>query len=141
MLTEFGADTVAGLHANPPVMWSEEYQSDLIAGYLEIAARKEYMCGMQIWNFADFAAVQGVARVGGMNLKGVFTRARQPKMAAHTLREWWVNKAAAGRGVGASEGRKRRRLRSHPCADRGCRRRLRRRLQILNSHRHNIVGA
>ena len=52
------------------------------------------MCGMQIWNFADFDAVQGVARAGRMNLKGVFTRARQPKMAAHTLREWWVTKAA-----------------------------------------------
>lgn len=95
MLTEFGADTVAGLHANPPVMWSEEYQADLIAGYLQVAAQRPYMCGMQIWNFADFAAVQGVARVGGMNLKGVFTRARQPKMAAHTLREWWVTKAQA----------------------------------------------
>lgn len=95
MLTEFGADTVAGLHANPPVMWSEEYQAELIAGYLRVAASRPYMCGMQIWNFADFAAVQGVARVGGMNLKGVFTRARQPKMAAHTLRDWWVTRAAA----------------------------------------------
>jgi beta-glucuronidase len=95
MLTEFGADTVAGLHANPPVMWSEEYQADLIAGYLRVAAERPYMCGMQIWNFADFAAVQGAGRVGGMNLKGVFTRARQPKLAAHTLRAWWVTKAAA----------------------------------------------
>ena len=95
MLAEFGADTVAGLHANPPVMWSEEYQSDLIAGYLRVAAERPYMCGMQIWNFADFAAVQGTGRVGGMNLKGVFTRARQPKMAAHTLREWWVTRPQA----------------------------------------------
>lgn len=93
MLTEFGADTVAGLHANPPVMWSEEYQAELIAGYLEVAARRPYMCGMQVWNFADFAAVQGTGRVGGMNLKGVFTRTRQPKLAAHTLRRWWVKGA------------------------------------------------
>lgn len=101
MLTEFGADTVAGLHANPPVMWSEEYQANLIEGYLEVAARRPYMCGMQIWNFADFAAVQGTGRVGGMNLKGVFTRARQPKMAAHMLREWWVNKRQGAGQVAA----------------------------------------
>jgi beta-glucuronidase len=99
MLTEFGADTVAGLHANPPVMWSEEYQAELIAGYLQVAAQRPYMCGMQIWNFADFAAVQGTGRVGGMNLKGVFTRTRQPKLAAHTLRKWWVTEAAAAQAA------------------------------------------
>jgi beta-glucuronidase len=90
IVTEFGADTVAGLHGHPAVMWSEEYQADYIRGYLEIAARKPYIAGMQVWNYADFAAVQGVARVGAMNLKGVFTRTRQPKLAAHVLREFWV---------------------------------------------------
>jgi beta-glucuronidase len=45
---------------------------------------------MQLWNFADFAAVQSIVRVGGLNMKGVFTRTRQPKMAAHVLREFWV---------------------------------------------------
>jgi beta-glucuronidase len=90
MITEFGADTQAGLHGHPAVMWTEEYQAAFIRGYLEVAARKDFVAGMQVWNFADFAAVQGIMRVGGMNLKGVFTRARQPKMAAHVLREFWV---------------------------------------------------
>jgi len=27
--------------------------------------------------------------MGGMNLKGVFTRDRRPKLAAHRLRELW----------------------------------------------------
>jgi hypothetical protein len=76
-------------------MWTEEYQAEFIRGYLEIAARKDFMAGMQVWNFADFAAVQSIMRVGGMNMKGVFTRARQPKMAAHVLREFWVTKAAS----------------------------------------------
>lgn len=30
-------------------------------------------------------------RVGGLNMKGVFTRTRTPKMAAHVLREFWVS--------------------------------------------------
>jgi hypothetical protein len=38
-------------------------------------------------------AVQRPMRVGGLNMKGVFTRTRQPKMAAHVLREFWVTRA------------------------------------------------
>ena len=93
VMTEFGADTQAGLHGLASTMWTEEYQAELIRGYLEVAARKPFVAGMQVWNFADFAAVQGTMRVGGLNLKGVFTRNRTPKMAAHTLRELWVTKA------------------------------------------------
>lgn len=90
IITEFGADTVAGLHGQPALMWSEEYQVAFIRGYLDVAARKPFVIGMHVWNFADFQAVQSAGRVGGMNLKGVFTRARQPKMAAHLLREYWT---------------------------------------------------
>ena len=46
--------------------------------------------GMQVWNFADLAAVQSIMRVGGLNHKGIFTRIRTPKMAAHVLREFWT---------------------------------------------------
>lgn len=92
LMTEFGADTMAGLHGHPDVMWTEEYQANMLRGYLEVARRKEYVAGMQVWNFADFAAVQSIIRVNGMNLKGVFTRTRTPKMAAHVLREFWVKK-------------------------------------------------
>ncbi|MBN2385376.1 MAG: beta-glucuronidase [Anaerolineales bacterium] len=94
LISEFGADTVAGLHGQPALMWSEEYQAGLIRGYLEVARRKDFVIGMHVWNFADFQAVQSIRRVGGMNLKGVFTRARQPKLAAHVLREYWKDPAA-----------------------------------------------
>ena len=90
IMTEFGADTVAGMHGHPSMMWTEEYQAELIRGHLEVAARKPYIAGMQLWNFADFAAVQGIMRVGGLNRKGIFTRDRQPKMAAQVLREFWT---------------------------------------------------
>lgn len=90
IMTEFGADTMAGMHGHPNVMWTEEYQADFIRMHLEVAAEREYIAGMQVWNFADFAAVQSIMRVGGLNMKGVFTRTRQPKMAAHVLREFWA---------------------------------------------------
>jgi beta-glucuronidase len=90
ILTEFGADTIAGYHGKPDVMWTEEYQAQYIRFHLEVAEARDFIAGMQVWNFADFAAVQSVMRVGGLNHKGVFTRIRTPKMAAHVLREFWV---------------------------------------------------
>jgi beta-glucuronidase len=93
IMTEFGADTMAGMHGQPNVMWTEEYQADYIRGHLQVAGRKDFVAGMQVWNFADFAAVQSIMRVGGLNMKGVFTRIRTPKMAAHVLREFWAQPA------------------------------------------------
>ena len=89
LLTEFGADTVAGHHANPPEMFSEEYQAEFLAAYLAMLDAKPYVVGQHIWNLADFKTSQGVLRVGGMNLKGIFTRDRRPKLAAHRVRELW----------------------------------------------------
>ena len=83
------ADTVAGLHADPPEMWSEEYQAELLRLYLDVADKKTFVVGAHVWNFADFRTPQSIRRVGGHNLKGVFTRDRRPKLAAHQLRERW----------------------------------------------------
>lgn len=90
IMTEFGADTMAGMHGQPEVMWTEEYQASYVRMHLEEAEKRDYVAGMQVWNFADFAAVQSIMRVGGLNMKGVFTRQRTPKMAAHVLREFWT---------------------------------------------------
>ena len=84
---------MAGLHGHPDVMWTEEYQADCIRRYLKVAAARDYIAGMQVWNFADFAAVQSIARVAGLNMKGIFTRTRAPKLAAQVLREFWVKDA------------------------------------------------
>jgi beta-glucuronidase len=89
IVTEFGTDTLAGTSSVPPEMWAEEYQVEFLRRYLDVAAERPFMAGMQVWAFADFKTVQGVGRAGGMNLKGVFTRERRPKMAAHFLRSRW----------------------------------------------------
>lgn len=92
IMTEFGADTIAGYHGKPNVMWTEDYQADYIRFHMEVAAERDFVAGMHVWNFADFAAVQSVMRVGGLNHKGIFTRIRTPKQAAYVLREFWVEK-------------------------------------------------
>lgn len=93
IITEFGADAQAGLHATPSEMFTEEYQTEFIKAYLDIAATKDFVTGMHVWAFADFKTTQGVIRFGGINYKGVFTRERQPKMAAHYLRSRWYTGA------------------------------------------------
>ena len=89
LLTEFGADTIAGWHAQPPEMFSEEYQAELLARYIEVLNSKPFVVGQHVWNLCDFKTGQAAHRMGGMNFKGVFTRDRRPKLAAHRLRELW----------------------------------------------------
>lgn len=89
MFTEYGADTVAGLHTATPSMFSEEYQVEFYKAIHAVVDKYPCFVGEQTWNFADFATVQGIMRVDG-NKKGVFTRDRRPKMAAHALRERWT---------------------------------------------------
>jgi beta-glucuronidase len=90
LLSEFGADAIAGTHAQPPEMFSEEYQAELIERSIGILRGKPWVAGEHVWNLCDFKTGQAVHRVGGMNLKGVFTRDRRPKLAAHTLRRLWT---------------------------------------------------
>jgi len=89
LLTEFGADTIPGHHAQPPEMFSEEYQAEMLTRYIKVLNSKSYAVGQHVWNLCDFKTGQAVFRMGGMNLKGVFTRDRRPKLAAHRLRELW----------------------------------------------------
>ena len=89
IVTEFGADALPGLHALPPVMWSEEYQVALIEASLRVVRRIPEVIGEHVWNFAGFGTAQAVHRPGG-NHKGVLTRDRQPKAAAWLLRQWWA---------------------------------------------------
>ncbi len=91
-ITEFGADTTAGFHSDPPVMWSEEYQAEMLRRYLDVAAERPWIVGMHVWNLADFKTGQGLMRANGLNQKGVFTRDRRPKMAAHLLHQRWAGK-------------------------------------------------
>jgi len=88
IITEYGADTYPGLHSIDVQPWSEEYQVAYLDMNHRVFDRIDAVVGEQVWNFADFATTSGVMRVGG-NKKGVFTRDRQPKAAAHALRRRW----------------------------------------------------
>ncbi len=92
VLTEFGADALAGHHAEPAEMFSEEYQAEMLLAYLDVLEHTSGVAGYHIWNLCDFKTPQSVRRVGGLNLKGIFTRDRRPKLAAHRVRTRWLGK-------------------------------------------------
>nr|WP_274528353.1 beta-glucuronidase [Paenibacillus piscarius] len=89
MMTEYGTDTVAGMHDVEPIMFTEEYQVAFYRANHEVFDEFPDFVGEQVWNFADFATSQGIIRVQG-NKKGIFTRDRKPKAAAHELRRRWT---------------------------------------------------
>ena len=94
LMSEYGADTVPGLHSDPPFMFTEDYQRDFYLAYHAsfdnvssiIHPDRGFFVGELPWNMFDFATDQSVTRVGGLNRKGLFTRQRQPKAAAFVIK-------------------------------------------------------
>lgn len=90
LFTEFGVDTMPGFHSISTQMFTEEYQQLFLDAYIKLIRSKEYTIGEHVWNFADFRTPQHFRRVV-LNLKGVFTRSREPKSAAFLLKKIWQN--------------------------------------------------
>ncbi|XP_054163017.1 LOW QUALITY PROTEIN: beta-glucuronidase-like [Oppia nitens] len=92
MISEYGGDTVPGLHQDPPYVWSEDYQSELFKEAFKAfdALRANgFFVGELVWNFADFMTNEDTGRAVG-NKKGIFTRERQPKASARVMRcRYW----------------------------------------------------
>ncbi|OOF69836.1 beta-glucuronidase [Rodentibacter caecimuris] len=91
MFTEYGADTISGLHDmdfNTP--FTEEFQLEYYKANHQVIDKLTYFIGEQVWNFADFQTKYDIFRVQG-NKKGLFTRTREPKAAAHYFKERWNN--------------------------------------------------
>ncbi len=90
LFTEYGADTVPGLHDVHDIMFTEEYQVKYYEMNHKVFDMFPNVIGEQAWNFADFEVWQGIVRVQG-NKKGIFTRERQPKMIASEMKKRWKN--------------------------------------------------
>ncbi|PSN67073.1 putative beta-galactosidase [Corynespora cassiicola Philippines] len=89
IMTEYGADTVAGLHSAGVTPWSEEFQASILEVYHGVFDEVDGVIGEQVWSFSDFQTSQAIFRVDG-NKKGIFTRDRRPKNAAQVLRRRWL---------------------------------------------------
>lgn len=65
MVTEYGADAVAGIHESVPEMFSEEFQKEYYRRQNAEFDKRSFFIGEQVWNFADFATIQGCMRADG----------------------------------------------------------------------------
>uniref|UniRef100_A0A0A9WBL9 Beta-glucuronidase n=1 Tax=Lygus hesperus TaxID=30085 RepID=A0A0A9WBL9_LYGHE len=89
ILTEYGAEALSGYHSLPSTMWTENYQIELFHEHFkafDFLLQKRSLSGEMVWNFADFKVPQEYFRAEYCN-KGIFTRNRQPKSAAYTIKK------------------------------------------------------
>ena len=91
MMTEYGADTIPGLHKLPEVIFSEEYQIEYYKENNRAIDACDFVVGEHLWAFSDFMTGYGLRRFDG-NKKGIFTRQRQPKSVAFHIKERWAKK-------------------------------------------------
>lgn len=98
IISEFGAGARLGRRESdgeflgpripPGRTFSEEYQRDLIAHYLTVAARLPYVVGTSPWVLADFYCTEFPTNpIPNFNLKGVLSADRHPKAAVAVISE------------------------------------------------------
>ena len=82
VITEYGADTIAGMHQDPTFVFTEEFQVQFLAmnhAAFDELRREGILHGEMIWNFADFMTKQQVNRVvGNRNGTILVLRSHQP---------------------------------------------------------------
>nr|CAD7396017.1 unnamed protein product [Timema cristinae] len=101
LVTEYGAGAISGMHVLPAVMWTEDYLMLTLKQHFPVFDKlrgEGFLLGEMIWNFADFQTPQEVIRPMRC-VKGLFTRERQPKMAAHLTRWRYWSLAANMTGI------------------------------------------
>jgi beta-glucuronidase len=98
LLSEFGGDAAFGRHDEDGIWkaervawgktYSEEYQSNLLKGYLQTAEELPWIAGVSPWVFSDFYNTWFPGNpVPNYNLKGIVSRYREPKAAYYTLQK------------------------------------------------------
>ncbi|HUT54306.1 MAG TPA: glycoside hydrolase family 2 TIM barrel-domain containing protein [bacterium] len=87
IVSEFGAGTVAGRHADPPEKFSEEYQKYFFETQFPLILQRPWVVGTMPWVFADFRCPWFGPEhpVPGMNLKGLVDYNRNQKAAFNTV--------------------------------------------------------
>ncbi len=83
----FGADAYEGLHSDPPEMWTEEYQAELLRRtWQEVLLCHENIIGGSIIELCDYRSPQNFRRLKHQK-KGLYTKDRTPKYAAHIIKQ------------------------------------------------------
>ena len=88
LLTEFGADAVAGFRSASRDLWSEDYHADLLRSVFALAREYPQVVGTFPFCFSDYRDPSKVHNGywNELNLKGVVTYGRKRKRAFETMK-------------------------------------------------------
>ncbi|MEQ1688856.1 MAG: glycoside hydrolase family 2 TIM barrel-domain containing protein, partial [Sphingopyxis sp.] len=103
ILSEFGADALAGFHdaSADPRKFSEEYQADYYRQTLAMTDRIPFLAGMSPWILKDFRSPrrQHPLFQRGWNRKGLVSETGQRKLAFGVLAEHYRARAARANDI------------------------------------------
>ncbi|MHA1619252.1 MAG: glycoside hydrolase family 2 protein [Promethearchaeota archaeon] len=92
VITEFGAEAIAGFKSFSNAHWSENYQYDLLRSYISEIMKKPFIAGACIGHFQDFQ----LSPFGGflkkpqeMDNKGIVDVHRQPKISFYIVQRMY----------------------------------------------------
>ncbi len=98
IMTELGADALAGLHGDPLTRWTEEYQAAVYEHQLRMLERIPFLAGMSPWILADFRSprrtLPGIQ--DGWNRKGLVSDRGERKLAFEILQRHYRKLARRG---------------------------------------------
>lgn len=95
MVSEFGADALAGLHGDAADRWTEEYQERLYRQTVIMLGRVPNLRGVSPWILADFRSPRRVLPgiQDGWNRKGLISSTGVRKKAFYVLRDYYKSVA------------------------------------------------
>jgi beta-glucuronidase len=91
VVSEFGAEAVAGLHGGPDQLWTEEYQAEVYRNQMDVIMSSR-AAGIAPWLLYDFKTPRRLnARQKMYNLKGLLDRTKTVrKKAFYLVRDYYL---------------------------------------------------
>lgn len=94
IISEFGAEAVAGLHGKPDEIWTEEYQNRIFENQVKMLNNIDFLRGTSVWVLMDFRSPLRLLPIKQdfFNRKGIVSNTGIKKMAFNTLKTWYETK-------------------------------------------------
>ena len=94
VISEFGAEAVAGFHGDEDTIWSEEFQELFYVKQLEMLERIDGLRGMTPWILVDFKSPrrQHPIHQNFWNRKGLISETGKKKKAFYILQNYYKSK-------------------------------------------------
>lgn len=88
IFSEFGGAALYGHHTFDNVLWTEEYQANLLSHCLSLFHEDPMVVGFYVWQFCDMRTCleAGITRARGFNNKGILNEYRKPKASYFAVR-------------------------------------------------------